>query len=158
MKIDSPVPARRSSTWPLATFLAFGVAAAALATAQEGVKQTEAVIKKSEDAVKAITDGRQQLEKTLATYNSIIEGSATDWKAAYKDLNNEVKNCESKVTDITKRRDAMNAEADKLYKSWDESIATIATPDLKKRSETRLAQTRERLGQVGEAGQVDRNE
>jgi chromosome segregation ATPase len=150
-------PHEHRSLWLLAGIVALGLPTAP-ASAQDGLKQTEAVVKKGEDTIKAITDGRQQLEKTLASYNSIIDGKAVDPKAAYKDLGGEVKDCDSKVADVQKRRDAMNLEADKLFASWKESLAGISSEDLKKRSEARMAQTRERLAKVGDAGQVARSE
>lgn len=131
--------------------------AVGLAQAQEGIKQTEALVKKGEQTVKAITEARQQLEKTLATYNSIIDGKAPDAKGAYKDLEKAVKDCESKSEDVKKQKELMNTEAEALYASWTASLAGISSPDLKQRSETRLTQTKERMGKVAAAGQEARD-
>jgi chromosome segregation ATPase len=134
----------------LAALVAFGLAGPA--SAQDGVKQTEALVKKGESTVKSITEARTQLDKTLATYNSIIEGKATDTKAAYKDLEKQVKDCEAKSEDVKKQKEAMDIEADKLYTSWTTGLADISNPDLKQRSQTRLTQTKDRMGKIGAAG------
>ena len=143
---------RRNRTLPvLAAVVALGLPAAALA--QDNIKQTEAVVKKGEETLKTIGEARAQLEKTLATYNSIMEGKAPDSKAAYKDLQKAVKDCESKSEDVKKQRDLMDAEADKLYTSWTTSLAGISSPDLKQKSEARLNQTKDRMGRISAAGQ-----
>jgi hypothetical protein len=142
---------RRNRTLPvLAAVVALGLPAAVLA--QDNIKQTETVVKKGEDTVKSIAEARAQLEKTLATYNSIIEGKAPDSKSAYKDLQKAVKDCESKSEDVKKQKDLMDVEADKLYTSWTASLASISSPDLKQKSEARLNQTKDRMGKISAAG------
>lgn len=142
---------RPSATHGLLVAATLGLAIAT-ASAQDGVKQTEALVKKGESTIKSITDARIQLDKTLGTYNSIIEGKATDTKAAYKDLEKQVKDCEAKSEDVKKQKEAMDLEADKLYTSWTTGLADITNPDLKQRSQTRLTQTKDRMGRIGAAG------
>jgi hypothetical protein len=128
------------------------------AGAQEGLKQTENFIKKGEQTMKAIGDARQQLERTLATYNAIIDGKTPDSKASYKDLGKAVKDTEDRAADVTKRKEEMDAEAEKLFASWKESLAGIGTPELAKRSEERLQGTRDRHAKIAAAGQQARSE
>lgn len=142
---------RPSATHGLLVAATLGLAIAT-ASAQDGVKQTEALVKKGESTIRSITDARTQLDKTLGTYNSIIEGKATDTKAAYKDLEKQVKDCEAKSEEVKKQKEAMDVEADKLYAGWTAGLADISSPDLKKRSEDRLAQTRDRMAKIGAAG------
>jgi chromosome segregation ATPase len=142
-------------SWQLNRGLMAAIAALGFAggvSAQEGVKQTEALVKKGESTVKSITDARLQLDKTLGTYNSIIDGKAPDAKAAYKDLEKQVKDCEAKSADVKKEKEAMDAEAEKLYASWTAGMAEISSPELKQRSEARLTQTKDRMGKIGAAG------
>jgi chromosome segregation ATPase len=143
---------RRNPTLPLlAAVVAFGLPAG-LARAQEGIKQTEAVVKKGEDTIKSITEARAQLEKTLTTYNSIIDGKAPDSKAAYKDLQKAVKDCEAKSADVKQKKEQMDAEADKLYTSWSSSLTSIGSSELRQKSEARLNQTKDRMGKIAAAG------
>ena len=59
--------------------------------------------------------GQAQLEKTLASYNTIVDGKAADPKASYKDLGKAVKDSEDRVADVTKRKEEMDVEAAKLF-------------------------------------------
>jgi chromosome segregation ATPase len=132
--------------------------AGSLAGAQEGVNQTEDLIKKGEQTVKAMADAKQQLEKTLATYNAIVDGQAADPKESYKDLGKAVKDSEDRVADVTRRREEMDAEGGKLFASWQTSVETISTPELKKKSQERLEATQARYGKIATAGKDARSE
>ena len=132
--------------------------AGSLAGAQEGVNQTEDLIKKGEQTVKAVAEARQQFEKTLATYNTLVEGQAADPKASYKDLGKAVKDSEDRVADVTRRQEEMNVEGGKLFASWQTSVETISTPELKKKSQERLEATQARYGKIATAGKDARGE
>ena len=132
--------------------------AGSFASAQEGVNQTEALIKKGEQTVKAVTEARQQLEKTLASYNTLVDGKAADPKGTYKDLGKQVKDSEDRVADVTKRREEMDAEAGTLFASWKANADAISSPDLKKKSQERLEATQARYGKIATAGKDARGE
>jgi hypothetical protein len=123
-----------------------------LAAAQQGINQTEALIKKGESTLSAIGDAKMQLDKTLLIYNSMIEGRASDMKASYKDLGKAVKDTESRAADVTKRKGEMDVEAEKLFASWKASLNDISSPELKKKSEERLEAAKERQEKIATAG------
>jgi Protein of unknown function (DUF2959) len=132
--------------------------AGSLASAQEGINQTEALVKKGEQTVKAVTEARQQLEKTLASYNTIVDGKAVDPKASYKDLGKAVKDSQDRVAAVTRRKEEMDAEAGKLFTSWKASVDAIASPDLKQKSQARLDATEAGYGKIATAGKEARGE
>ena len=142
--------------------LVFALAAAGLAlpaipaAAQGGPEQTQAFLKTVEGTVKAIGESRAQLQKTVAIYNSIIEMTAKDLKDAYKDLNKEVTECEKKVADGRPKVDEMNTTAESYFAAWKDRAAAIANPDLRKRSEGRLADSQERFSRIAAAGRATR--
>ena len=74
--------------------------------------------------MKAMTEAKQQLEKTLASYNTIVDGKAGNPKASYKDLGKAVKDTEDQVAAVTKRKEEMDAEAGTLFASWKASTRT----------------------------------
>jgi hypothetical protein len=132
-----------------------GAAAVLRATpvaAQAGPEQTTSFLKTVEGTVKAIGESRAQLQKTVVTYNSITEMTAKDLKGAYKDLNKNVAESEKKVADGRPKVDEMNAAAEAYFTAWKESTAAISDPDLRKRSEERLADARARFDKIAVAG------
>ena len=134
--------------------LAAGLVAltASPALSQAGPEQTQKLVKTMETTVKSIGETRQQLEKTLAGYNSIIDQTAKDTKGAYKDLGKAITDSEKKVGESRLKVDEMNAEAAKHFTAWKENAASITDPALRQRSEERLADAQSRFGKIAVAG------
>src|SRR5512134_2638312 len=93
--------------------------------AQAGPEQTAKFLKTVEGTVKSIGDSRAQLQKTVATYNSITEMTATDLKGAYKDLNKDIANSEKKVIDGRPKVDEMNTVAEGYFAAWKANAGAI---------------------------------
>jgi chromosome segregation ATPase len=108
----------------------------------EGLKRTDSLIKKAEELVKETTSAREQLGKTLDTYNSIFASDAKDVRKSYKDVEGEMGKTEKKRDDVRKKLDEMKLDADAYFTGWSESVKQIGNPDLRKRSEARMAETR----------------
>ncbi|MGC1133274.1 MAG: hypothetical protein WA941_10655, partial [Nitrososphaeraceae archaeon] len=64
------------------------------------MKKTDNLIKKAEDLVKATTSAREQIGKTLDTYNSIFADDTKDVKKAYKSVEGEIEKTEKKREDV----------------------------------------------------------
>ena len=86
------------------------LAATGVARAQdEGVKQIEQLIKTAKSQVEAIGDAKQQLQKTMAAYNTVLAPDVKDRRDAYKSLQKEIANSEKKRADVATRSKEMNA-------------------------------------------------
>ena len=121
----------------------------------EGVKQTDNLIKKAEELVKETVSAREQLSKTVDTYNAIFAEGVTDVRKAYRDVEGEMKKTEERREQVRTKVDEMKTEADTYFASWSESLQQIGDADLRKRSEARMAETRAQfdgvLAAVGES-------
>jgi hypothetical protein len=120
---------------------------------EEGVKQIQQLIKKANSTVESITDARMQLQKTVEAYNAVLAPDVKDRRDAYKKLQKEMATADKKRAEVTTRAGEMNAEADKLFKSWEASTAAITDADLRRRSEQRLTTLKQRSSAIREAGQ-----
>ena len=134
--------------------LAAGLSALAAGPAlgQSGQEQTHKLVKSVDSTVKSIGDTRQQLEKTVAGYNAIMEQTAKDPKDAYKDLGKDITESEKKVGDARLKVDEMNAEAQRHFTAWKANAAAITDPELRKKSEQRLADAQARFQKIEAAG------
>jgi len=130
--------------------LGFALVAAAQ---NEGVKQTEQLIKKATSEVESINDAKLQLQKTVDAYNAVLAPDVKDRRDAYKKLQKEMASAEKKRAAVVTRTDEVNTEADKLFKSWESSTASISDQSLRKRSEQRLTTAKQRFGEIRKAGQ-----
>ena len=59
-----------------------------------GPEQTAKFVKTVENTNKGIREAREQIQKTVDIYNSIVDVTAKDNKSAYKDLVNAQGDCE----------------------------------------------------------------
>jgi chromosome segregation ATPase len=138
--------------------LVFGIAllvaaVPALGADDAGVKQIQELIKKARAQVESITDAKQQLQRTMQAYNGVLAPDVKDRQDAYKKLQKEISTTEKKRADVSSRRDQLNVEADKLFKSWEASTAAIQSADLRTRSEERQKRTQDRFADIRQIGQ-----
>jgi hypothetical protein len=130
------------------------IAATGAARAQdEGVKQIEQLIKRAKDQVEAISDAKAQLQKTMTAYNMVLAPDVKDRRDAYKSLQKEMATSEKKRAEVSARSMELNAEADKLFKSWEASTAAIQSGELRDRSQQRLKRTQDRFAELRKTGQ-----
>ena len=134
------------------SIMIFGSALVGMAQ-DEGVKQTQELIKKAKSGVESITDAKLQLQKTMVAYNAVLAPDVKDRRDAYKKLQKEMATSEKKRVAVSTRAGEMNTEADKLFKSWEASTAAISNPDLRQRSEQRLTTAKQRFGEIQTTGQ-----
>jgi len=120
--------------------------------AQAGPDQTQKFLKTVDGTVKAIGESKAQLQKTVATYNSITDMTAKDIKSAYKDLGSQIADSEKKVADGRPKVDEMNTMAASYFSQWKASAAAISDAGLRKRSEERLADVQARFDKILAAG------
>ena len=131
---------------------AFALAIATTAAAQQGHKETDRLIKKANEAIKEIGVAKTQLETTLDHYNNIMKGGSGDTRKIYKDLTKAIENTDKRALEVTKRIEAMEAEAHAFFGEWTTSLQQISGETLKKRSQARLNETRVAFGQILTAG------
>ncbi len=137
----------------LAVLVALALASTAGAQSDEGVKQVERLVKASGNTVKAIADTKLQLKKTMDVYNSLFAEDAKNQKKIYKNIQKEMENTNKRRAKISEESAKMTAEADALFKDWSTSAAAIENPDLRKRSEERLEETKASYAEIGTVGQ-----
>lgn len=136
-------------------FLCASMLALALASgayAQEGFKQTDNLIKRADETVKAIGETKAQLEKTLEYENGIMKGGAVDTRKLYNELTKGIADTNKKAEDVRTRVAAMEAEAHTYFQGWADSVAALPSEDLKKRSQERMIATRRGFDAILAAG------
>jgi len=141
--------------------LAVALAAAAVvwpapAQAQTGPEETQKFLKTVEATVKSIGESRLQLQKAVATYNSIIEMTAPDLKAAYKVLGKDITDSEKKVAAGRPKVEEMNNAANAYFAARNAALQAITDPDLRARSEERLNVVYAQFEKISAAGRDTR--
>jgi hypothetical protein len=128
--------------------MAFVLTAPRNATAQifgsdpESLKRTDKLIGKAEGTVKQAVSAREEIQKTLDSYNAVFKSDVKDVRDAYKSVEKGIERTEKQREAVKLSMDEMKIEADAYFASWTESLQQIESPDLRKRSQNRMAETR----------------
>ena len=108
----------------------------------ESLKRTDELIEGAEELVKEAVSARQELDKTLASYNALFTDDVTDVRKAYKDVEKGMERTEKQREEVKKKLDAMKLEADSYFAGWNQSLQQIGDEGLRKRSEDRMKETK----------------
>ena len=129
------------------TFLLAGVAGA-----QSGLKLADKLVKRAQDTTSAIRTTNLQVKKTLEHYNYIIDGKADDPRSEYKKLGKELDKTLKQREDVRTKAQQMQAAADKYFADWETNLAGFSSEEMRAKSESQLADTRENYNKIFEAG------
>ena len=108
----------------------------------ESLKRTDKLIGGAEDLISEATKARQEIDKTLTSYNALFKNDVQDVRKAYKDVEKGIERTEKQREEVKKKLDAMKLEADAYFSSWTESLQQINDESLRKRSEGRMTETK----------------
>ena len=141
------------STAVIAAALAFALvprtsAAQLFGSDPESLKRTDKLIETAENSVKQAMGVREEIQKTMDSYNAMFKSSDTEVRDAYKNVEKGINNTEKKREEAKKHMDQMKAEGDAYFASWKQSLQQIQDPDLRKKSEDRMAETRKHFDGV----------
>jgi hypothetical protein len=141
------------STALIAAALAFGLAprsssAQLFGSDPESLKRTDKLIKTAEDTVKQAMGVREEIQKTMDSYNAMFKSEETKVRDAYKDVEKGINSTEKKREEAKKQVDLMKAEGEAYFGSWNQSLQQIQNTDLRKKSEDRMAETRKHFDGV----------
>ena len=120
------------------------------AQSKKSAKQTESLEKAGDSAQEAVQDVLIDLRNLLAGYNSIINGEAKDTQSAYKNLVNSLKGTEKSIEGAKKQLTALNKEADKFFKAWEQDLANISSDSVREKSANRMEVAKKRYAAIGE--------
>jgi hypothetical protein len=139
-----------------------GVVAGALLVACGGSGQTEGQ-KQIEDLNKAINnladsmrDGKAEIERTLASYDAVINNKDGDLLKHFKAFNKGLDNIEKRRADVKENGDALQTVADQFFATWEATITKMQSEDMQKRSKERMATTKKSFEQIDKWGDEGR--
>jgi hypothetical protein len=115
-------------------------------------KKIDKLVNRAHYVIGSLKGARLQIAATLDEYNSIIDGEATDPRAAYKKLGKEIKRSEKRADDVRVEVERMDQVATKFFGEWEESLADFSSDDLRAKSEERLRETMANYGEILAAG------
>ena len=120
---------------------------------EQGLKLTERFIKTSGETVKAISETKIQIGKTLDVYNSLGD-EGKDRRKLYKNLMKEMDKCDKRVEGVRSRTAEMNGAASMYFEERGKSVESIGSEDLRARGQARLDESKAEYARILQSGQA----
>lgn len=127
-------------------FVLAGCASHRISIAEKfGYAKREQLVDRVEDARDGQVAAKQQFESALKEFLAVTAVSSSelrDLEARYDKLNREYERSESRAEDVHDRIRRVQQVAELLFREWREELGQYSNPDLRRRSEEQLEDTR----------------
>jgi chromosome segregation ATPase len=102
-------------------------------------------------------DVKKDIQSALEQFGKVVAYQGGDLEATYKTLNSELQSSEDSAETVRKRVRDVESVADALFSEWENELEQYSSADLRRKSEAKLAQTKNRytymLGAMNRAEQ-----
>jgi len=113
-----------------------------------GVEKREVLSGRVDKAADAQDEAREQFASALEQFRATVEVDGGDLEATYDRLNREFERSQARAEEVVERVDAVEHVAEALFDEWADELELYSDPDLKRRSERILDETRDRYEQM----------
>ncbi len=142
------------SILPLSLLLAVAVLSSGCQSVYYGAMEKMGVHKRDimVDRVKAARDSqeeaKQQFANALEQFKSVVNVKGGNLESKYNKLNAELKKSEEQAAEVRQRIAAVENVSSALFKEWKAELKQYSDSTLRKSSQAKLEQTREKYGQM----------
>lgn len=116
-----------------------------------GHHKRELLVDRVENARDAQQDAKEQFQTALEKFSTVINFSGGKLEEKYKELKTELEKSESKAKGVRTRLGDVEDVADALFNEWEKELGQYTNDNLRRASEQKLEQTRQRYSQLIEA-------
>ena len=89
-------------------------------------------------------DVKKDIQSALEQFGKVVAYQGGDLEATYKTLNSELQSSEDSAETVRKRIRDVESVADALFSEWENELDQYSSADLRRKSEAKLAQTKNR--------------
>ncbi len=109
-----------------------------------GKHKREILVDNVTEARDAQNEAKEQFSSALEQFSSVVNFSGGDLEEKYNTLNTEFKRSKSKAEAVSKRIQDIRYVAQALFEEWEDELDLYTSDSLRKTSETKLKNTKER--------------
>jgi hypothetical protein len=113
-----------------------------------GWAKRDILVDRVKDARDDQEEAKKQFKTTLERFQEVTNFQGGDLEAKYKKLNGEYEDSVSAADEVSKRIKAVETVATDMFKEWQEEIKQYSNAELRRSSEEKLRDTRERYNQL----------
>ncbi len=90
-----------------------------------------------------ILNGKKAVDNTMKALDAIATSANTDPRKAFEEYRKQVANLESTANKVRSRAQDMKAKGQAYFKQWEEQLAQVNSPDIRRLAEERKAKLQE---------------
>lgn len=109
-----------------------------------GIEKRDVLSSRVDKAAEEQDDAVKQFASALEQFRATVEVDGGDLERTYSRLEREYDRSQSQADEVSERIDAVEHVAEALFEEWAEELDLYSDPDLKRRSQAILRETRER--------------
>lgn len=113
-----------------------------------GQHKRDLLVNRVEDARDAQEDAKEQFQSALEKFSAVVEFSGGKLEEKYKQLKSELDKSQSKARSVRNHIAGVENVAKDLFDEWESELDQYASNDLRRSSEQKLKQTRQRYSQL----------
>ena len=113
-----------------------------------GIEKREILVDRVENTRDAQAEAKEQFATALDQYRALVAFDGGDLGEIYDRMNAEYEDSVDSAEAVRERIDSVESVAEDLFAEWEDEIDEYADPDLRRRSETLLRETRNEFGGV----------
>lgn len=107
-----------------------------------GIEKRDILADRVEEARDAQSDAKEQFTSALDRYRSVVNVDGGDLEQIYDRLNAELERSQAGAQQVEERVGAVESVADDLFDEWEAEIGDYSDPQLRRRSQQLLTDTR----------------
>jgi len=138
--------ARKLSFCLLGAFLAIGFAGCSGLyydyLEKVGTPKREVLVNRVSKARDDQQDAKEQFASALDQFRALVSVNAGDLERTYDRLSGELERCEDRAAQVRDRINSIESVSKALFNEWEDELDTYTSADLRRRSESQLADTR----------------
>ena len=113
-----------------------------------GQHKRDLLVNRVEDARDAQEDAKEQFQSALEKFSAVVEFSGGKLEEKYKQLKSELDKSQSKARSVRNHIAGVENVAKDLFDEWESELDQYASNELRRSSEQKLKQTRQRYSQL----------
>jgi hypothetical protein len=113
-----------------------------------GVHKRDILVDRVEDAREAQDAAKEQFKSALDRFRSVLKVDGGELEAKYDKLQKELDRSESRANAVHNRIAEVEDVAGALFSEWEGELRDYSNPELKRESQRRLAETKDRYRQL----------
>ncbi|MCP4612591.1 MAG: DUF2959 domain-containing protein [Planctomycetes bacterium] len=113
-----------------------------------GQHKRDILVSRVEDARDAQEDAKEQFKSALEKFTDVVEFSGGKLQDKYNQLKSELDKSKSKAKDVRSNISGVENVAKALFKEWESELEQYSSDELRRSSEQKLKQTRQRYSQL----------